>query len=184
MTEIVLVQLTVTCDCVLERPDRRVASLVKMADIPKTMKALIKKEEVESYEYTDIPVPEPEGDEVLIKVDAVSICGSDIALYKWSPMARVIATVPFIPGHEAAGTVVKCGPEADMEIGARVGVENHFNCGDCYQCKTNEREICQHMGQYGHGRKTMHGGCSEYSIVSQKYLYKITKGLGKNRCFL
>ncbi|WAQ96087.1 TDH-like protein [Mya arenaria] len=147
--------------------------------VPKTMKVLIKNHEMESYEYTDMDVPEPEGDEVLIKVDAVSICGSDIPLYKWSPMARVIATVPFIPGHEAAGTVVKCGPEADLEIGSRVGVENHFNCGDCFQCRQDQREICQHMGQYGHGRKTKHGGCSEYSIVPQKYLFKITKDLSK-----
>ncbi|XP_052789831.1 L-threonine 3-dehydrogenase-like [Mya arenaria] len=146
-------------------------------EVPKTMKVLIKNHEMESYEYTDMDVPEPEGDEVLIKVDAVSICGSDIPLYKWSPMARVIATVPFIPGHEAAGTVVKCGPEADLEIGSRVGVENHFNCGDCFQCRQDQREICQHMGQYGHGRKTKHGGCSEYSIVPQKYLFKITKDL-------
>lgn len=146
-------------------------------DIPKTMKALLKETETESYVYTQMPVPEPEGDEVLIKVDVVSICGSDISLYKWSDMARVIATVPFIPGHETAGTVVKCGPEATLKIGTRVGVENHFYCGNCYQCNNGLKEICINMGQYGHGRKTMHGGCSEYSIVSQKYLYVITKDL-------
>ena len=147
--------------------------------IQKTMKALIKRTEAESYEYIDIPVPEPEGDEVLIKVDAVSICGSDIALYRWNEVARVIATVPFIPGHESAGTVVKCGPDATVPVGTKVGVENHFYCGNCYQCKNDLREICTNMGQYGHGRKTMHGGCSEYSIVSSKYLYTITKDLSK-----
>lgn len=148
-------------------------------DIPKSMKALIKRTEVESYEYTDIPVPEPKGDEVLIKVDAVSICGSDIALYRWNEVARVIATTPFIPGHESSGTVVKCGPEATVPVGTKVGVENHFYCEDCFQCKNDLREICTNMGQYGHGRKTMHGGCSEYSIVSSKYLYTITRGLSK-----
>ena len=147
--------------------------------IPKVMKALIKNEEKESYEYVEIPVPEPVGDEVLIKVDTVSICGSDIALYKWNETARIIATVPFIPGHEAAGTVVKCGPEATIEIGAKVGVENHYYCGDCYLCHNDMREICINMGQYGHGRKTTQGGCSEYSIVRQRFLYKITKGLCK-----
>ena len=55
----------------------------------KTMKAMIKGEEVEGYILKDIPIPEPEGDEVLIKVDAVAICGSDIALYKWTPIAKV-----------------------------------------------------------------------------------------------
>lgn len=146
-------------------------------EIPKTMKALIKRTETESYEYTEMEVPEPTGDEVLIRVDAVSICGSDIALYRWNDMARVIATVPFIPGHESAGTVVKCGPEATLALGTKVGVENHFYCGECYQCQHDLREICANMGQYGHGRKTMHGGCSEYSIVSQKYLHPVTEDL-------
>ena len=54
-----------------------------------TMQAMIKEKEVEGYTLKDIPVPVPEGDEVLIKVDAVAICGSDIALHKWTPMAKV-----------------------------------------------------------------------------------------------
>uniref|UniRef100_A0A0B7BHM8 Enoyl reductase (ER) domain-containing protein n=1 Tax=Arion vulgaris TaxID=1028688 RepID=A0A0B7BHM8_9EUPU len=120
-----------------------------------------------------IPVPEPGDGEVLIKVDAVAICGSDIALYKWDNVARVIATVPFIPGHECAGTVVKCGTNADIPVGTKVGVENHFFCGECYQCIHEDGAICNNMGQYGHGKKTEHGGCSEYSIVPAKYLYRI-----------
>ena len=40
-------------------------------------------------------------------------------------------------GHEATGTVVKCGPDAKIAIGSRVAVENHFYCGDCYTCKVN-----------------------------------------------
>lgn len=56
--------------------------------IPKTMKALVKQAEGPSYSYVDIPVPEPGDGEVLIKVDAVAICGSDIALYKWDHIAR------------------------------------------------------------------------------------------------
>lgn len=148
-------------------------------NIPKTMKALIKRTDVEGYEYTDIPVPEPEGDEVLIKVDATSICGSDIALYRWNDVARVIAKLPFIPGHETAGTVVKCGPEATIPVGTVIGVENHFFCGECYHCMHNLRQNCTNMGQYGHGRKTMHGGCAGYSIVSSRHLYAINKDLSK-----
>ena len=53
---------------------------------------------------------------MLLRVDAASICGSDIALYKWDHIARVIATVPFIPGHECAGTVVKVGPQATIKV--------------------------------------------------------------------
>ena len=106
------------------------------ANIPKTMKALVKKQEDVSYSYEDIPVPEPKEGEVLLRVDCVAICGSDIALYKWDAVARVIATIPFVPGHECAGTVVQCGPGVtSVAVGDKVGVENHFYCGDCYQCK-------------------------------------------------
>ena len=62
-----------------------------------------------SYVYTEIPVPIPTGDEVLMRVDLVSICGSDIALYRWNEVAKLIATVPFIPGHEATGVIVRSG---------------------------------------------------------------------------
>lgn len=60
-----------------------------MAEVKiQTMKALVKQAEGPSYSYVDIPVPEPGDGEVLIKVDAVAICGSDIALYKWDHIAR------------------------------------------------------------------------------------------------
>ena len=148
-------------------------------EIPKTMKALMKNAEVESFDYQEIPVPEPVGDEVLIRVTANSLCGSDISLYLWNNVARVIATVPFIPGHETAGIVVKCGPDAAIPLGTKVGVENHYYCGSCFQCLHGQRETCIHMGQYGHGRKTPHGGCSQYSIVPARYLYVLKRDLCK-----
>lgn len=69
----------------------------------------------------------------------VAICGSDIALFVWNEIGRLIATLPFIPGHEATGKVVKAGPKATISIGSRVAVENHFFCGDCYTCKVRIR---------------------------------------------
>ena len=86
-------------------------------EIPDKMKGMIKKEETSSYVLESMDVPEPEKDEVLIRVDAASICGSDISLYHWNEMAKAIATVPFIPGHEATGTVVKKGPDATLNVG-------------------------------------------------------------------
>ena len=55
-----------------------------------------------------------------------------------------------------------------------MAVENHFYCGSCYQCRHDRGDICQQMGQYGTGRKTTHGACAQYSIVSSKYCYKLT----------
>lgn len=148
------------------------------------MKALVKTKEGSSFEYKEVPVPEPKGDEVLIKVDAISICGSDISLYTWNEVARVIATVPFIPGHECAGTVVRCGPDASIPAGTKVGVENHYFCGMCYQCTHGCREICKNMGQFGHGKKTEHGACSEYTLVSAKYLYQLKRNVSKSKFVL
>ena len=76
--------------------------------VPETMRAVRKETASPGYTMAAAhPVPAPVGDEVLIKIDCVAICGSDIALYNWSAVAQVIAKVPFIPGHEAVGTVVR-----------------------------------------------------------------------------
>ena len=64
-----------------------------------TMRALVKEKSIEGYELKEIPVPTIEADEILFKVERVAICGSDIALYLWNEVAKVIGTIPFIPGE-------------------------------------------------------------------------------------
>jgi len=148
-----------------------------MAALPTTMRALRKSSPSPGYTLEQEPVPCPKGDEVLLKIEKVAICGSDIALYTWNEVAQVIATVPFIPGHEAMGEVVAVGPQATIQVGARVAVENHFYCGECYTCQDKRGDICARMDQYGHGRGTEHGGFSEYSIVSSKYCYVLKSAI-------
>jgi len=149
-----------------------------------TMKSMIKEEPKKGYYYTDLPVPEPVKDEVLIKVEKVAICGSDINLFLWNEFAKVIATIPFTPGHEATGVVVKAGPEATLEVGTKVAVENHFYCGDCYTCEEGRGDICAKMDQYGHGRGTVHGGCSQFSIVRSKYCYQMKRDITPTQAVL
>ena len=62
------------------------------------MRVLIKEKPEKGYDLKEIPIPEIEADEVLFKVEKVAICGSDIALYLWNEVAKVIGTIPFIPG--------------------------------------------------------------------------------------
>ena len=64
------------------------------------MKALVKEKPEVGYELKDVPIPPLESDEVLFKVEKVAICGSDIPLYIWNEVAKVIGKIPFIPGHE------------------------------------------------------------------------------------
>jgi threonine dehydrogenase-like Zn-dependent dehydrogenase len=149
------------------------------------MKALIKDEPTKSYKYVDIPIPEPAEDELLVKVEKVAICGSDINLYQWNAVAQVIATLPFTPGHELAGIVTKVGSKVtDIKVGQRVCVENHYYCGKCYQCTHEQNHICQNMGQPGHGKKTIHGGCSEYTIIPARYAYVLKTDIDPLRACL
>ncbi|ETO29942.1 hypothetical protein RFI_07180 [Reticulomyxa filosa] len=78
-------------------------------EIPKKMKGLVKEDPTEGYVYKELDVPEPMEGELLIKSCGVGICGSDIILFKWTKDAQTIAKLPFTPGHEAAGLVVKKG---------------------------------------------------------------------------
>ncbi|XP_045123395.1 L-threonine 3-dehydrogenase-like [Portunus trituberculatus] len=153
--------------------------------LPTEMTCLVKEEPEEGYELVRRPVPSPGPGDAIIKVDRVGICGSDINLWKWNDMAQVIATLPFIPGHEATGEVVAVGTGvSEVKIGQRVAVENHFYCGQCYQCKEGRGDICQRMDQYGHGRGTMHGGCGQYSLVPARYCYALTAPLTPDQAVL
>ncbi|XP_065191971.1 L-threonine 3-dehydrogenase-like [Sycon ciliatum] len=150
-----------------------------MAAVPDSMTGLLKSNPTKSYDLTTLPVPKPESGELLVKVLRASICGSDIMLYNWTEGARVIASLPFTPGHECVAEIVSVGSDvgAEFEVGKRVCCENHYYCGHCYQCTHDQRHICQNLSQYGHGKGTVHGGCSQYSIIPARYAYLLKTSL-------
>nr|XP_053631594.1 LOW QUALITY PROTEIN: L-threonine 3-dehydrogenase-like [Cherax quadricarinatus] len=153
--------------------------------LSKEMMCLVKQNEEEGFDLVTRPVPTPGPDEVIIKVERVSICGSDMNLWKWNDMARVRGRLPFIPGHEATGQVVEVGSQVkEVQVGQRVAVENHFYCGTCYQCKDGRGDICQRMRQYGHGRGCDQGGCCQYSCVPARYCFILTKNLTPDQAVL
>ncbi|XP_003382382.1 PREDICTED: uncharacterized protein LOC100635091 [Amphimedon queenslandica] len=151
--------------------------------LPKYMKALVKESATESYIYKDVLVPQPGQGELLVKVKKVAICGSDITLYKWGEIAKTIAAIPFTPGHETVGEIVQLGSDVPQEyqIGKRICVENHYYCGHCYQCMHGQPHICQNLNQFGHGKGTPYGGCSEYTIVPAKYAYLLQTDLDDSK---
>ncbi|CAB4040459.1 L-threonine 3-dehydrogenase, partial [Paramuricea clavata] len=152
----------------------------------KTMKALVKEKEGVSYKYMDYPVSGPDEGELLVRVTRTSICGSDLNLYSWNEVARTIAKVPFIPGHECVGEIIKVGagcPDS-FKIGQRVCCENHYFCGKCYQCLHGQENICQHLNQYGHGNGTVHGGCCQYTIIPARYAYVLRTDISDNAACL
>ncbi|XP_062515892.1 L-threonine 3-dehydrogenase-like [Corticium candelabrum] len=154
--------------------------------LPQTMKALVKTDEKESYELKEIPVPQAQEGELLVRILKASICGSDIALYRWNEVAQIIAKVPFTPGHECVAEIVGVGPNCPPEftVGKRVCCENHYYCGYCYQCSHDQRHICQNLSQYGHGKGTVHGACSQYSIIPARYAYLLKTDIDDNTACL
>lgn len=109
-----------------------------------TMKALVKHAPEEGARLEQVSVPTPGPGEVLVKVTAAAICGTDIHIFKWDPWAAGRIKPPLVFGHEFCGEVVALGAGVDdIALGTRVSAEGHFVCGKCYFCRTGQAHICQ-----------------------------------------
>lgn len=131
------------------------------------MKAIVKKkEEYGVYFEKNIPLPKPGPKEVLIKVKATAICGTDMHIYQWNEWAQNAGIrLPLIMGHEFSGEVVEVGNKVDkVEIGDYVAGETHIPCGKCYQCKNGLQHICKNLTIFG-----IHtNGCfAEYTTIPE-----------------
>lgn len=94
--------------------------------------------------YTkDVPVPEIGDKDVLVKIDTVGICGSDLHYYGHGKIGDFVVEGDFILGHEAAGEVVKIGSEVtNLEVGDKVALEPGVTCGKCEFCKEGKYNLC------------------------------------------
>jgi L-iditol 2-dehydrogenase len=148
----------------------------KSFKIPKTMKAWVIGDPKE-LKLIQKPVLEPGAAEVLVRVDAVAICATDIEIIENGPPAMIEGGKPFnknfTPGHEYMGTVVKLGPGVDeFKVGQRVTVEVHAGCGRCERCREGMYTACLNYGMnYGDKNKghrangfTTDGAFAEYAI--------------------
>jgi L-iditol 2-dehydrogenase len=123
--------------------------------------------------FTEKQVPTPNKAEVLVRIDAVAICATDIdVIYHGSP-ALVRGGLPFnknfTPGHEYMGTVVALGPGVDeYDIGQRIAVEIHAGCGQCKRCRQGMYTSCHNYGDVDKGHRangfTTDGGFCEYQV--------------------
>lgn len=109
------------------------------------MKALIKPEAGPGLQLVEVDVPEVGRGECLVKVEAASICGTDLHIYEWDDWARSRLKPPLIVGHEFAGRVVAVGEDvSNVAVGDYVAGEGHLFCGHCYYCRTGMAHICKH----------------------------------------
>lgn len=94
-------------------------------------------------EIQERPIPEPKDDEVLVKVENVGVCGSDLHYYESGRIGNFIVEYPFVLGHEAGGTVVEVGKNVKkIKVGDRVALEPGKTCGKCEFCKTGRYNLC------------------------------------------
>ena len=134
--------------------------------IPATMRALIKAEPKPGAQLGEVPVPEVGPRDVLIKVRATSICGTDLHIYSWDQWAQGRIRPPMVFGHEFAGNVVATGIEASrIAVGAYVAAESHIACGSCYECTHGLRHICRNVQIIGVDRP---GAFAQYVAIPEE----------------
>lgn len=99
--------------------------------------------DVAKVELTEREIPKPAANEVLVRVEYVGVCGSDIHYYKNGGIGPNIVKPPFVLGHEAGGTVVEVGTSVtNLKPGDRVALEPGKTCGHCEFCKTGRYNLC------------------------------------------
>ena len=132
-------------------------------DIPAKMRAIVKSRPGPGLELALVDVPTIGPRDVLIKVRAASICGTDLHIYRWDPWAQSRIRPPLIIGHEFCGDVVAVGEEVhDVHVGDYVSVESHIVCGRCAYCRTGRGHLCPNTQIIGVDRD---GAWAEYIAV-------------------
>ena len=127
------------------------------------MKALVKSKAEPGLWLEDVPVPEAGVNDVLIRVDRTSICGTDLHILKWDAWAARTIPAPMVIGHEFVGEVAAVGSNvSDFHPGQLVSAEGHMVCGRCRNCLAGRRHLCAHTSGVGVNRP----GCfAEYISV-------------------
>ena len=93
--------------------------------------------------YTQRPIPAPKADEVLVKLEYVGICGSDMHYYETGAIGDYVVKPPFVLGHEPGGTVVEVGSHVThLKVGDKVALEPGKTCGHCEFCRQGKYNLC------------------------------------------
>ena len=147
------------------------------------MKALLLSE-YKKLDIVDMPRPEIRADEVLVRVRACGICGSDIHGYDGSTGRRI---PPLVMGHEAAGVVEQLGAKvAGFKAGDRVTFDSTVSCGECDYCRVGQINLCDRRTVLGVscGDYRRHGAFAEYVAVPARILYHLPDSLPFERAAL
>jgi L-iditol 2-dehydrogenase len=149
--------------------------------IPEMMKAWVLGNP-EELMLVEKPVPEPGPAEVLVRIDAIAVCATDIEILRHGVPALVDGELPFnrgfTPGHEYMGTIVRLGPTVDeFEIGDRIAVEVHAGCGRCQRCREGMYTSCLNYGSREKGHRangfSTDGGFAEFAVNNVNTMVRV-----------
>ncbi|HIK00455.1 TPA: alcohol dehydrogenase catalytic domain-containing protein [archaeon] len=139
------------------------------------MKAVAKTNSGKGFELIDAPTPNPKKGEVLVKIKACSVCGTDVHIYNNDPPWDTRIKTPRIIGHEFTGVVEKIGQGVKrVKVGDTVANESHIYCGNCSQCKAGRPHTCLNIKAVG---IDIDGSYAEHIVVPEHVLFKVSPKL-------
>jgi len=137
--------------------------------MPKKMVAVRKISPGKGLVVDEIPVPKVRDDEVLVAIEAASLCGTDLHIWEWDEWSSQRIKTPLTIGHEFAGTVVQIGTSVQhVSVGDYVSAESHITCGMCFQCRTGQLHMCPKTRILGVDRD---GAFAEYIALPEKVIW-------------
>jgi threonine 3-dehydrogenase len=146
------------------------------------MEAVVKAKAAPGIELREVPVPVPGPGEVLVRVLAASVCGTDLHIFNWDPWAQGRIKPPLIPGHEFSGAVAGVGAGVTaVKEGDFVSAEMHVACGKCLQCRIGQAHICQHVKILGVDAS---GAFAGYVIIPETNIWKLSPTIPRDWCSL
>ena len=139
------------------------------------MNALVKTAPEPGFTLTNRPDPRPGPLEVVVRVKATSLCGTDAHIYNWDEWARGRIHPPRIIGHEMCGEVTEMGPGvSSVAVGDYVAAESHITCGLCFQCRTGQGHVCKNYRILG---IDVDGSFAEYVALPERVLWKTSRDI-------
>jgi L-iditol 2-dehydrogenase len=143
--------------------------------IPKMMRAAVMQKPLH-VTIENVPVPEPGAGEVLVKVMAVGVCGSDVHYYEHGRIGPYVVRKPIILGHECAGIVAACGEGVTrFRPGDRVAIEPGVTCGRCEFCKQGRYNLCPDVQFLA--TPPVDGAFVQYIVHREDFLFPIPDSL-------
>lgn len=144
------------------------------------MQAIVKTGAHSGVEIREVPVPAYGPNDVLVKVTAASVCGTDLHIYNWDAWAQGRIHPPLIPGHEFCGTVAKVGDQVTaVKPGDFVSAEMHVACGKCLQCRTGQAHVCQNVKIIG---VDANGAFAEYVVIPESNIWDLDPAVPRDYC--